>query len=237
MTVQLLDSLEFRLDLITRQWECVYICNEMLRDEDPKGRYRHEVACDQKYIYLFGGGTRDQTFDMESIPAFDYALNKWTFIRTKPDNNVEANGGFPQPRKFHSCVQQDTENGLEVIVAGGYKSDGIYFDDVWKLSLENQQWMRFSQTSLPHQLYFHDATSYRNGCMYIFGGTTHSGTRTNDLHKMWVRIPKLSEICWEAVLHYWPKLPSADSKKLLHIGIPQEFVNRTVRSQRVQCDF
>lgn len=223
----------YRLDLVTRRWECVYISNERFNDEDPEGRYRHEIASDDKYIYLFGGGTRERTFDLVSIPAFDYHLNKWIFIPTKPDSS----NGYPEPRKFHSCIQQETKNGIEVVIVGGYKAESVYFDDVWKLNLTTHQWTCFAQTKLPYKLYFHDASSSRNGCMYIFGGTTHSGTRTNDLHKMWTKIPKLSEISWEAIMHYCPKLTSIQSEKLIEIGVPLEFVNRATRSQKVQCDF
>lgn len=223
----------YRLDLVTRQWEVVYRSDPNVNDDDPEGRYRHEIAIDNNYIYLFGGGTRERTFDLESIPAYDIRLNKWIHIHTYPDPYA----GYPEPRKFHSCIQQTTDNGIEIIIAGGYKTDTVLFDDVWKLNLTTHRWTCYAQTKLPYKLYFHDATSTRNGCMYLFGGTTHTQNRTNDLFKMWTKIPKLKEICWEAIVHYCPKLTTIDSNKLIENGIPIEFVNRAIRSQKVQYDF
>lgn len=174
---------------------------------------------------------------METIPAFDISLNKWKTIKTLSDPNIATNNGYPEPRKFHSCVQQQTDNGIEVVIAGGSKADSVYLDDIWKLNLTTHQWTKFAQTSLPYQLFFHDAATNGNGCMYTFGGTTQRSDRMNDLHKMWIKIPKLSEISWEAMIHYWPRLYSMEPEKLRLLGVPDEFVNRVVRSQRVQYDF
>lgn len=44
-----------RLNLNTRTWELLYCANENIRN-DPKGRYRHEIAEDDDFIYIFGGG-------------------------------------------------------------------------------------------------------------------------------------------------------------------------------------
>lgn len=226
---------QFRLDLISRVWECVYICNDILRDDDPKGRYRHEVAHDSTHIYILGGGTREHTFDLEKVPAFDFTRNKWTTIRTKSDTNAKDNGGYPEPRKFHSCVQQCTTDGIEVIIAGGFQSDAIQFDDIWKLNLRTYQWTRYAQTKLPKKLHFHDATIANNGCMYVFGGI--SGSRNNHLHKMWLKIPKLSDMCWEALQHYHPTLSKAEKTTLLQVGIPQNYAAQVERAKAVVYDF
>lgn len=224
----------YRLNLASRVWQCVYVCNDTLRDDDPKGRYRHEIAHDNTHIYILGGGTREQTFDLEKVPAFDFTLNKWTTIHTKPDPNAKDNGGYPQPRKFHSCVQQQTEEGIEVIVAGGFQSE-VQFDDIWKLNLGTHQWTLYAQTKLPKKLHFHDAAITDNGCMYVFGGI--SGSRNNDLHRMWLKIPKLSDICWEALQHYQPMLSKAESHTLLQMGVPRKYAAQVERSKPVPYDF
>lgn len=219
----------FRLDLIARSWECCYVCNENIRD-DPKGRYRHEIAYDENYVYILGGGTQSQSFDLETIPAFSFSENKYIFVKTKPDTNTDTNGGYPEPRRFHSCIQHTTEDGVEVVIAGGYKSQDRFFDDIWKLNLRTLQWRRFAQTKLPYALYFHDSATIGNtGCMYIFGGVTGNGLRTNDLMKMWVKIPKLSEICWEALVHYYPRIADKDKSELLKSGVPPKYAERAVR--------
>lgn len=132
-----------RLDLVTKVWEIVHICRASNMD-DPKGRYRHEIAYDDHYIYVLGGGTSEVAYDLENLPAFDLKKSKWITIKTKPD--PDAKFGYPQPRKCHSCIQYDTPNGIHVIIAGGYIGDDRFFDDVWRLNLRTYQWqyVRFS---------------------------------------------------------------------------------------------
>lgn len=205
----------------------MYECKVNLRD-DPQGRYRHEVAHDDDYVYVFGGGTQDQSFDLEILPAYNFHTNKWIYVKTLPDPNTEENGGYPEPRRFHSCVQQNTDRGLEAIIAGGYKARDKRFDDIWKINLRTYQWQRFTRTKLPYTLYFHDATAMESGQMYVFGGVTSNNgdLRTNDLHRMWTKIPKLAEICWEALMHYNPKYLDKKLEDLLSMGIPRRFANR-----------
>lgn len=65
--------------------------------------------------------------------------------------------------------------------------------------------------------------------MYIFGGIEYSEKdmrRRNDLFKMWMTIPKLSDICWDAITHYNHNLHRFDRATLLSAGIPDRFVNR-----------
>ncbi|XP_055316110.1 kelch domain-containing protein 10 homolog [Sitodiplosis mosellana] len=219
-----------RLNLNTRTWESLYVSNENIRDNDPKGRYRHEIAQDDEYIYIFGGGTQDTSFDMEVIPAYNFLKNEFVFIPT----NADPSFGYPEARRFHSCVQQ----GGEVIIAGGSKAVGIYFDDIWKFNLRTRQW-KLLQTKLPYVLFFHDAAAVGNGLMYIFGGvTTRNGdlVRTNDLHKIWVQIPKLSEICWEALTFYDPTIANRSKKALLEIGVPRTFAERATHGRNTGAD-
>ncbi|XP_054746018.1 kelch domain-containing protein 10 homolog, partial [Anastrepha obliqua] len=84
-----------------------------------------------------------------------------------------------------------------------------------------------SNSSLPKALYFHVAAHSQNGCMYIFGGIEYDEKRIrrcNDLYKMWMTIPLLSEICWEAVLHYRPNLKLNGHSQLLNIALCTEIV-------------
>lgn len=225
------------MNLNTYVWECCYICNEYLRD-DPNGRYRHEIAFDDDYVYIFGGGTQNESFDLETVPAYHFDDNKWIFIKTKADPNTQKNGGYPEPRRFHSCIQQEGDDGIEVIIAGGYISQDNYLDDIWKLNLKTHQWQRFAQTKLPYSLFFHDAATTGNGSMYIFGGVTgQSLTRTNELHKMWTKIPKLSEIAWEALIFYYPSLLDKDKLDLLKIGVPPKFAARATIGRNLGCSF
>lgn len=194
--------------------------------DEPIGRYRHEIAIDDHYIYIFGGGTSDAVFDLKTLPVFDLEMRKWSKVLMLPDP-VE---GYPKPRKCHSLVQHTTRDidGFEetcVFVAGGNAS-GIPLNDIWKLSFKTRRWMRFKQTNLQTSLFFHDACITPDGAMYIFGGISTLSTRTNNLFKMWVTIPKLSSIAWEALVHYYPYIPKASKSYMLEKGVPLDFANR-----------
>ncbi|XP_049295093.1 kelch domain-containing protein 10 homolog [Anopheles funestus] len=215
-----------RLHLPTRTWECAYECNQNIR-EDPSGRYRHELAYDDSKIYVIGGGTSDAVFILSNIPVYDMKANKWEYLLTKPDPLANS-PGIPTARKCHSCVQIRTDQGVEVVVAGGY--DGVnYYNDIWKLNLSTMQWKKMQKSNLPYPLFFHDAAITSDGCMHIFGGIKYSNNtsvRTNTLYRMWTTIPRLSVIAWEALLHYIPSLPSRRPEELLEAGIPRQFVER-----------
>lgn len=65
--------------------------------------------------------------------------------------------------------------------------------------------------------------------MYIFGGIQYNDgniKRSNSLFKMWMTIPKLSEICWEAVTHYNKNLHLFEIQTLRAEGIPEKFIAR-----------
>lgn len=53
-----------RLDLRTCVWEEVYVCTGRA-EEEPQGRYRHELAFDGTRIYLLGGGTAEVVYGFQ----------------------------------------------------------------------------------------------------------------------------------------------------------------------------
>ncbi|CAD7014793.1 unnamed protein product [Ceratitis capitata] len=229
-----------RLNLRTRVWECVYICRPEIR-EDPEGRYRHEVVYDGHYIYVLGGGTSTLVYDLQRIPAFNLKMKRWDYFATLPDRSSQENAtfsgqgaGYPKPRKCFSCVQHTKYNGeVEAFITGGLQGDQVYFSDIWRLNFTTKQWTLIQTAQLPKPLYFHAAAHSQNGCMYIFGGIEYDikhSRRCNDLYKMWMTIPKLSEICWEAVLHYTPNLKMTSYTQLLKMGIPLSFAQRICHS-------
>ncbi|KAG8300997.1 Kelch domain-containing protein 10 [Homalodisca vitripennis] len=52
-----------RLNLRDKMWEAVYICKGT--QNEPPGRYRHEIAFDQDKIYILGGGTSHSTYGFQ----------------------------------------------------------------------------------------------------------------------------------------------------------------------------
>ena len=209
-----------------QNWELLAISRPEIDPDHPIGRYRHEIAIDDRYIYIFGGGTSDQVFDLKKLPVFDLVENKWKTIMTYPD--PEKN--YPKPRKCHSLVQHTTKDvyGNEetcVYIAGGITHHGPH-RDIWKLSLKTRRWTLFRKTSLGTTLFFHDACITTDGCMYIFGGITTNSSRSNKLLRIWVTIPKLSVISWEALIHYFPQIHMASKNYMLESGVPLHFASR-----------
>lgn len=197
-------------------------------DEDPAGRYRHEVARVGNKLYIIGGGTVDLSYELMNLPVFDLDTHKWDKVILKSDDQDSQINVNLQPRKCHSAVQIDTPSGVQVFVAGG--SNGLsIFNDIWRLDTTNLQWTLMRKSVLPNPLYFHSSTVTPSGCMYIFGGIepkNQAASRNNILYKVWLCVPRLSEICFEAIMHYHPNLHNIDSKTLLNTGVPQHLVQR-----------
>lgn len=58
--------------------------------------------------------------------------------------------------------------------------------------------------------------------MYMFGGVKNleENKRTARITKVWLSVRKLRDMCWEALCHYNPTLPSLPPATLLQMGIP-----------------
>ncbi|XP_057667494.1 kelch domain-containing protein 10 homolog isoform X1 [Diorhabda carinulata] len=212
-----------RLNIKTMNWESVYLCNG-LGEYEPKGRYRHEVGFDGRYIYLLGGGTTDEAYGFRYIPTFDIEKNVWLRKKT----NRDPAKGFPEPRRCHGAVQITYNNSIQLFITGGHDGE-CAFDDLWRLDLQNFQWTCFDLCRLPQPTYFHATAVSPEGRLYVFGGI-YSGdedvTRNNDIYSTWLCIPKLSEICWEAVLHYTPNIKKLEHSELIDMGLPRRFLQR-----------
>ncbi|CAB0029666.1 unnamed protein product [Trichogramma brassicae] len=217
-----------RFDFKLRVWESVYICGG--RDPlEPKGRYRHEVAFDGKMIYVLGGGTAIEAFGFSEIPAFDILTKKWMKLHAHGDMGQL----FPAPRRCHGLVQfvDDKTNSNIVVISGGYNGTQV-FCDLWRLDLSNLQWTCLKMCKLPQPTYFHSTTLTPAGQMFTFGGIVKKDNevaRTDEIFSVWLTVPKITEMCWEALNFYYPHLKKVPSLDLLKIGIPSKFV------QRLEC--
>lgn len=213
-----------RLDMETKAWETVYMC--IGRREEPPGRYRHEVVFDGERIFVLGGGTAEVAYGFEEIAAFVLQTNQWESIRTKPDQRR----GYPHARRCHSCVQfREIDNRLYAYIIGGYCKDYV-LKDVWRLDLGTFEWHKL-ENDYPDMIYFHSSAITPSGKVYTFGGvkcdmSSPAMNRTANVYSMWVTIPKLKEICWEAILFYNPKLYLCKKSELFDYGIPREFIQR-----------
>lgn len=209
----------------TLSWEILY--QNLNNNQQPEGRYKHEVAFYKEKIYILGGGNSIDTFDLANIPIFDLNTNQWEIVTSSPDPAF-PDRGYPKPRKFFSAIQTSVEENEYMFVIGG--SNGSHpWKDVWRLNLSCLKWKKMEKTFLPKPLFFHSSCVTPAGCAYIFGGSRlkrYETIRTNRLYKVWLRIPKLSEICWEAIVYYVPTLKMINKLDLLALGIPSEFINR-----------
>lgn len=77
-----------RLNLNTFVWEIVYLC-QGAADYEPEGRYRHEVCFDNRNIYVLGGGTAMDVYDLCVIPVFSLDRNLWHPQKTQGGQFVE----------------------------------------------------------------------------------------------------------------------------------------------------
>ncbi|CAL8108227.1 unnamed protein product [Orchesella dallaii] len=212
----------YKLDLAKRHWEKIFVSRG--DSLEPQPRYRHEVAFDGDNIYILGGGTARDAYELKTVPVFNLKDREWYMLKTKGSLSGVLNSTprFPCPRKCQGSVQK----GEDVFICGGYDSKYIFMD-LWKLHLPSMQWHVLPVT-MPMPLYFHSTSITSGGCMYIFGGVTHiiNSTRTNRVFKIWLAVPKLKEMCWEALLYYRKDIRQRSRTYLLNTGIPSEFVNR-----------
>lgn len=158
---------------------------------------------------------------------FDLDTKTWSILMAKADDS-STQPLAPLPRKCHSAVQIDTPNGAQVFVAGGSDGQSV-FDDIWRLNVSDLQWTLMKTAQLPNPLYFHSSAVTSYGCMFIFGGIEpkqDATSRNNILYKVWLCIPKLSEICFDALMHFHPNLEQIDKTSLLNLGIPKHLVQR-----------
>lgn len=210
-----------RLDMDSSRWEEL-----VSKGKRPRERYRHEIAHYANSLFVFGGGTVAESFHFRKLPCFDLRTHTWHRVPTQCDPDVRDRNsprGFPAPRRCHSLVHLDDD----VFIYGGYNGEEI-FTDVWKLNLNSMQWKRII-LRVPMPTYFHSAALTPSGCMYVYGGVNHirENVRTAHICKMWLKIPQLKEICWEAILFYWPKMPYTHSRfALLEAGVPSSFLDR-----------
>ncbi|CAG0902344.1 unnamed protein product [Darwinula stevensoni] len=204
------------LDLKTGTWTSLPFTNY------PEPRYRHEIVFHNNILIVFGGGTNMEAYGLIKLPAYDLQKKNWTVIATQGD--VECGGMFPAPRRCLSL----THVGQFVYICGGLGSQYVAYDDLWQLDLTSFRWRRMP-TDLPQSLYFHSADVTPEGKMYVFGGVTgevFAPERTNSVYSIWLKIPSLKEMCWEAVLHYAPWLDKVPSQNLVEAGVPQDLANR-----------
>ncbi len=84
---------------------------------------------------------------------------------------------------------------------------------------------------MPRPVYFHSVSVSPFGQMSIFGGVTNTNhkERTNELYTIWLNIPPLKEMAFNAVLHYIEKSKSKKSLReiFFELEIPMNYIIRS----------
>lgn len=162
--------------------------------------------------------------------AFNIIRREWECFTTHPDPMLvdrRIRSGYPAPRRCHSAIQVPGTN-LSVLILGGYDGTSM-FGDAWKLDLVTLQWTKVFDSSVPRPVYFHSSAATSKGQMFTYGGIVEKGhtiVRTSDMYSIWLCVPKLKDICWEAILYYHKDLHTLSKPELLSFGLPNEFVQK-----------
>ena len=114
--------------------------------------------------------------------------------------------------------------GELVWIFGGYDGEEV-FGDIWNLNMITRQWNRI-KIDLPLPVYFHDMTVTNEGQAIMFGGVDdiEKNTRTSAVYSVWLTVPSLRTMAWEAVCHYWPHLATVPGHQLVREGVPRDCV-------------
>jgi hypothetical protein len=217
----------YKFNLFTRRWTLLWKRSDSDHNQFPEERYRHEIVLYNNQIFVFGGGTASNCYGFKYIPVFDLKTKSWIKLKSNPKSSKSA---IPAARKCHGCVKTSTN---QVFIMGG--SDGeLIFKDIWKFDLTSSTWTKMA-IEMPSPLYFHGMTISPVGKVTIFGGVYRimanqmdTNVRTNDLHEVWLEIPPLEELAWNAVVSSIDsgKLRSCSRSQLAELGIPSKIINR-----------
>ncbi|XP_022107253.1 uncharacterized protein LOC110988234 [Acanthaster planci] len=181
--------------------------------------YRHSLAWHENKMYLIGNSWRElySSEYHDQIHVYNLETNTWEKEPTLPC----LHNGHPQRRQYHSCMQWKNE----VYMCGGHNNVTI-FGDIWKLDLPSLQWTRLS-TEMPVPTFFHSAAITSTKCLYIFGGVTclRDRDRTNNIFRIWLDIPPLTDIALRKVLSLLPNRSQDSINRLWDLGVPQTIMD------------
>ncbi|XP_057321437.1 kelch domain-containing protein 10 homolog [Microplitis mediator] len=219
-----------KLNMENLVWEIVYICQGVDANE-PTGRTGQTLVHDNNMIYIFGGvvdGSGLNPSSFGQISAFDLEKCCWKIVNTHGDENHIPQ--YPSERDYFGVTSYaDPDSGeIHVVISGGMVNNlRDTFNDVWRLNLTSLKWTcleRFG-TALPCPVNNHSMTVSLAGKLFTFGGyffnnVTEQEICLSSLHSTRLRIPKLTDICWEAVFHSYPNLKSMTDKEIMSLGLP-----------------
>jgi len=127
----------------------------------------HTTTAHRHKIYLFGGGTGNESY-YNHVYSFSALTYRWACLipsshPSDPHNNIK----FPVPRRAHTSALHD---GSLYIFGGGSGTSGL--NDLWKLDVSTHppKWTQLFPTGRkPEARVYHTATVVRD-IMIIYGG-------------------------------------------------------------------
>jgi len=94
------------------------------------------------------------------------------------------------------------------------------------IDLLDMQWTRLPAV-LPEPVYFHSAAVTDSGLMLVHGGVVQIDTRRSaKVYAIWLRVPSLKELSWQALVDSRPDILHQPRHSLLQVGIPPDIVDR-----------
>ncbi|KAG8041767.1 hypothetical protein G9C98_007071 [Cotesia typhae] len=220
-----------------------YLYTHHLKDENrvvkikakgpiPERSIIHNFVNHGSYLYTIGNNHNLSVYRVDPETAI------WEKLSPENGNDFPGTTGDPNNDKPFPDVRTNFGNSsyvdlltkdVSVIISGGNMNHTIY-NDIWQLNLRTLQWTCLNKFgfTLPQPVCEHDALITFKGKMYIFGGriknTNDRLIEINTLYSSWLRIPRLTDICWDAVNHYYKDLNTKTDEELFNLGLPVNIV-------------
>lgn len=164
---------------------------------------------------------------------FDISTNKWQYFKTLPDiKNLST--PYPTKRCYYGWAQCVTQP--EYVYMSGGTNGFNFFSDIWRLNLSTLQWCNLTPCKLPKSMFLHSSTIVPSGRIYYYNGVVRNDSnlmyQKDDILCAWVRIPKLKDICWDAMLYYFKnQLLKSSIEDLQNLGLPSEYYERIIKAK------
>ncbi|KAH0561321.1 kelch domain-containing protein 10 homolog [Cotesia glomerata] len=214
----------YQLNTNTQVWKIVYKSEEfesrLLNSSLPTLVYNGKSILIFDKHFVLDEAMAIIPFD--TIPQFDLKEFTWKMVNTHGDESKVVH--FPEKILDYNVTQyrNPLTGDMNAILTGGYsKSNGIY-SDVWKLNLTSFKWKYLGL--MPSEIGDkHSTTVSPYGQLFVFGGVIRNSngvdTCSSAVYSTWLSIPKLEDICWLAVLHYYPNLALKTKEEVMSLGI------------------
>jgi len=165
--------------------------------------------------------------------VFDISTNKWEYYKTLPDlQNLSPS--YPANRCYYGWAQCPTQP--EYVYMSGGTDNVNFFSDIWRLNLNTLQWCNLMPCRLPKSMFLHSSTVVPSGRIYYYNGIVNTESfnmyQKDDIMCAWIRIPKLKDICWDAMLYYFKdQMLKSSLGDLQNLGLPLEYYESIIKAK------